>query len=159
MKGIDVSCNWWMIVIPSSAKGLSIITDGIYEFVLYANWFDEKPHQTCKKVFVFNAHDEVVAIGVLGLSSNTFSRQKSTTAWFPSKSISGLHKIQFFMLEICAHKTVLGVRPCMWEIVPIKEQACTLLILTWSVFEIRTFHLAGYFSGKVEELFNQNKRS
>ena len=28
-----------------------------------------------------------------------------------------------------------------------------------TMFEIRTFHLAGYFSGKLEESLNQNKRS
>ena len=28
-----------------------------------------------------------------------------------------------------------------------------------TVFEIRTFHLVGYFSGKAEEPLNQNKRS
>ena len=26
--------------------------------------------------------------------------------------------------------TVLGVRPCTWEIVPVKEEKCTLLIIT-----------------------------
>ena len=34
---------------------------------------------------------------------------------------------------------------------------CVLCIYT--VFEIRTIHLVGYFSGKVEEPLNQNKRS
>ena len=30
-----------------------------------------------------------------------------------------------------ARKTVLGARPCTWEIAPVKEQKCTLLITTW----------------------------
>ena len=33
--------------------------------------------------------------------------------------------------RFCAHKTVLGACPCLWEIVSIKGQTCTLLIITW----------------------------
>ena len=43
------------------------------------------------------------------------------------------------------------------EIVKISKKGKT--DITSTVFEIRTFHLVGYFSGNPEELLNQNKTS
>ena len=33
--------------------------------------------------------------------------------------------------RFCACKTVKGACLCMWDIVPVNEQACTLLMITW----------------------------
>ena len=37
----------------------------------------------------------------------------------------------FWYTRFRARKTVLGARPCVWEIVLVNKQACTLLIMTW----------------------------
>ena len=45
---------------------------------------------------------------------------------------TGLHRLYFFLYtRFHARKTVLGVRPCTWEIMHVKEQTCTLLIIAW----------------------------
>ena len=37
----------------------------------------------------------------------------------------------FLFTRFRARKTILGARLCMWEVIPLKEQTCTLLIITW----------------------------
>ena len=37
--------------------------------------------------------------------------------------------INFHTQNFFAHKTVLGASPCTWEIVPIKEQTCMILMI------------------------------
>ena len=34
-------------------------------------------------------------------------------------------------MRFCKCKTILGECPCMWENIHIKEETCTLLIITW----------------------------
>ena len=43
---------------------------------------------------------------------------------------SGLHN-NFSYTRFCACKTILGACPCMWEIMPVKEQTYMSLIITW----------------------------
>ena len=40
-------------------------------------------------------------------------------------------RYNFSDTEFRARKTILGAHPCMWKIMHIKEQTCTLLIITW----------------------------
>ena len=37
----------------------------------------------------------------------------------------------FLHTKFCTHKPILVARPCMWEIVPVEEQTCTLLVITY----------------------------
>ena len=45
-------------------------------------------------------------------------------------NIQAFINYNFLYTRFCACKTVLGAHRCTWEIVPIKEQMCTLLIIT-----------------------------
>ena len=62
--------------------------------------------------------------------------------YFPDKLAVSIMEIGFHYIPYClyhrsssiiifrARKTVLGARVCTWEIVPIKEETYTLLIIT-----------------------------
>ena len=55
----------------------------------------------------------------------------------PSSSLYIVFRLQAFInynllyTRFHAHKIALGARLCMWESVHVKEQMCTLLIITW----------------------------
>ena len=43
--------------------------------------------------------------------------------------IQAFRDYNFLKTKFCVHKTVLGAHPYTWEMVHVKEQTCTLLII------------------------------
>ena len=100
--------------------------EGKYQLLINKHESGGSKHCKDPKVFIeySNDTDDIFE------NINEYNRNKKFKVLIVFDQMQTFINYNFLCTRFCACKTVLGARPCTLEIVDVKEQTCTLLIIT-----------------------------